>query len=179
MAEPEEKLRAHRRNDALAAKYGRKIDFGLRVHTIVRDTEFEAREYAKRLVSKLDDQMGDEIRSRALDSKTLGVSLQSENRKTADDDGFVEPLLWTGVGRARSGCGAALVGTADQIVERIEEYQAMGMRAFIFSGYPHKKECEIFGQKVLPRLKTVTLAKELERVPNVVPNTPLGSGVRV
>ena len=66
-------------------------------------------------------------------------------------------------------------GTADQIVERIEEYQAMGMRAFIFSGYPHKKECEIFGQKVLPRLKTVTLAKELERVPNVVPNTPLGS----
>ena len=178
--EPEEKLRAHMEEmTALAAKYGRKIDFGLRVHTIVRDTEFEAREYAKRLVSKLDDQMGDEIRSRALDSKSLGVSLQSENRKTADDDGFVEPLLWTGVGRARSGCGAALVGTADQIVERIEEYQAMGMRAFIFSGYPHKKECEIFGQKVLPRLKTVTLAKELERVPNVVPNTPLGSGVRV
>ena len=109
--EPEEKLRAHMEEmTALAAKYGRKIDFGLRVHTIVRDTEFEAREYAKRLVSKLDDQMGDEIRSRALDSKSLGVSLQSENRKTADDDGFVEPLLWTGVGRARSGCGAALVG---------------------------------------------------------------------
>ena len=178
--EPEEKLRAHMEEmTALAAKYGRKIDFGLRVHAIVRDTEEEAREYANRLVSKLDDDKGDEIRSRALDSKSLGVSLQSSNRDKADDDGFVEPLLWTGVGRARSGCGAALVGTADQIVERIEQYQQLGMRAFIFSGYPHKKECEIFGQKVLPKLKTITLAKELERVPEMLPDTPLGGGLRV
>jgi alkanesulfonate monooxygenase len=114
-----------------------------------------------------------------LDAKSLGVSLQSSNRDGADDDGFVEPLLWTGVGRARSGCGAALVGTADQIVERIEQYQQLGMRAFIFSGYPHKRECEIFGQKVLPRLKTITLAKELQRVPEIVPDTPLGNGLRV
>ena len=146
--EPEEKLRAHMEEmTALAAKYGRKIDFGLRVHAIVRDTEEEAREYANRLVSKLDDDKGDEIRSRALDSKSLGVSLQSSNRDKADDDGFVEPLLWTGVGRARSGCGAALVGTADQIVDRIEQYQQLGMRAFIFSGYPHKKSVRFLDRK--------------------------------
>ena len=56
-------------------------------------------------------------------------------------DGFAEPLLWTGIGRARSGCGAALVGTPDQIVEKLDCYRAMGIRSFIFSGYPHLDEC--------------------------------------
>ncbi|MCB0197648.1 MAG: LLM class flavin-dependent oxidoreductase, partial [Anaerolineae bacterium] len=99
-----------------AATYNRTLDFGLRVHVIVRETEQEARAYAQRLVSKLDDAVGREIRERALDAKSLGVSLQSEMRNNADAEGFVEPHLWTGIGRARSGCGAALVGDPDQIV---------------------------------------------------------------
>ena len=40
--------------------------------------------------------------------------------------------LWTGVGRARSGCGAALVGSADQVLSELE--RKMGIRAFILSG---------------------------------------------
>ncbi len=178
--EPMEKLRAHMEDmSARAAKYGRKIDFGLRVHTIVRKTEQEARNYADRLVSKLKDEVGTKIRERAQDAKSLGVALQSENRKVADEHGFIEPLLWAGVGRARSGCGAALVGNPDQIVNRIEEYQALGMRAFIFSGYPHKSECQNFGQLVLPRLKTVSLPEAQRRIPPVIPNTPLGNGIRI
>ena len=178
--EPMDKLRAHMEEmTALAAKYGRTIDFGLRVHTIVRDTEEEARASADKLVSKLESEKGAEIRGRAQDAKSLGVSLQAQNRDVADATGFVEPLLWTGVGRARSGCGAALVGTPDQIVQRIEDYQEMGMRAFIFSGYPHLNECKIFGEKVLPRLKTVSLPEAQNRVPSSIPNTPLGNGVRI
>ncbi len=177
--EPKEVL-AQRMRDvhAQAEKHQRLLDYGLRVHMIVRDTEAEAREYARELVSKLDDDKGKEIRQRALDAKSLGVSLQSANRDIADAEGYIEPHLWTGVGRARSGCGAALVGSVDQVLSTIHDYMKMGIRAFIFSGYPHLQECEIFGTKVLPQLQTVSLAHAYGRVPAATPATPLGVGVR-
>jgi len=161
-----------------AASYGRTLDYGLRVHMIVRKTEAEAREYADELVSKLDEDKGKAIRERALDSTSLGVARQARNRDLADMEGFIEPHLWTGVGRARSGCGAALVGSADQILSEIEAYQKMGMRSFIFSGYPHLDECDYIGKLVLPELKTCSLPHEYGRVPNQLPATPLGHGER-
>jgi alkanesulfonate monooxygenase len=163
---------------ARAQHYGRVLDYGLRVHMIVRDTEAEAREYAQELVSRLDDEEGRKIRERALDAKNYGVAIQAQNREKADVEGFIEPHLWTGVGRARSGCGAALVGSVDQVLSKIERYQRMGIRAFIFSGYPHLAECEIFGTKVLPQLSTCSLPQVYGRVPAQTPATPLGHGVR-
>ncbi|UWR21881.1 LLM class flavin-dependent oxidoreductase [Sulfitobacter sp. S190] len=163
---------------AKAEEYGRTLDYGLRVHMIVRDTEAEAREYARELVSKLDDGQGDAIRNRALDAGSLGVSKQARNRELADMDGFIEPHLWTGVGRARSGCGAALVGSADQVLSEIENYKKMGMRSFIFSGYPHLDECDYVGKLVLPELKTCSLPHAYGRVPASTPATPLGTGER-
>ncbi|MFK7994658.1 MAG: LLM class flavin-dependent oxidoreductase [Granulosicoccus sp.] len=164
--------------NACASEHGRVLDYGLRVHMIVRDTEQEAREYARMLVSKLDDEQGRLIRERALDSSSLGVSHQAKNRALADLEGYVEPHLWTGVGRARSGCGAALVGSSDQILSAIEEYKAMGIRAFIFSGYPHLEECDYFGKLVLPHLETCSLPHVHGRVPSQTPDTPLGVGER-
>ena len=163
---------------AVAERYGRTLDYGLRVHMIVRDTEVEAREYARELVSKLDDDQGEAIRNRALDSTSLGVAHQSKNRDIADDHGYVEPHLWTGVGRARSGCGAALVGSTDQVLTQIEAYQKMGIRSFIFSGYPHLDECESFGTRVMPHLQTCSLPDVYGRVPPKTPATPLGTGER-
>jgi len=164
--------------NTVAERYGRTLDYGLRVHMIVRDTEAEAREWAEHITSKLDDEYGKLIRERALDSGSLGVSHQARARELADQFGFVEPHLWTGVGRARSGCGAALVGSTDQVLSEIEQYQKMGIRAFIFSGYPHLDECRHFGEKVLPQLKTVSLPQAYGRVPNETPMTPLGAGER-
>lgn len=161
-----------------AQAYGRTIDYGLRIHMIVRDTEAEAREYAEDLVSQLDDEIGKQIRERALDAKNFGVSIQAKNRELADDAGYIEPHIWTGIGRARSGCGAALVGSVDQVMSKIERYKKMGIRAFIFSGYPHLNECEQFGTKVLPQLKTCSLPEVYGRVPSSIPATPLGSGTR-
>ena len=146
---------------------------------IVRDTEAEAREYADYIVSKLDDEYGQMIRERALDSTSLGVSHQAKNRELADKFGYVEPGLWTGVGRSRSGCGAALVGSTDQVLSKIEDYKKMGIRAFIFSGYPHLDEAEHFGQRVLPQLETCSLPEVYGRVPTSTPQTPLGVGERI
>ncbi|WP_170334598.1 LLM class flavin-dependent oxidoreductase [Ruegeria arenilitoris] len=163
---------------SVAENYNRTLDYGLRVHMIVRDTEAEAQEYADYIVSKLDDEYGRAIRERALDSTSLGVAHQAKNRDLADEYGYVEPGLWTGVGRARSGCGAALVGSTDQVMSKIEEYQKMGIRAFIFSGYPHMDEAKHFGVRVMPNLNTCSLPEAYGRVPATTPATPLGNGVR-
>ena len=161
-----------------AAAHGRTLDYGLRVHMIVRDTEAEAKEYADYIASKLDDEYGALIRDRAHDSISLGVAHQARARELADQFGYIEPHMWTGIGRARSGCGAALVGSTDQILTEIEAYQKMGIRAFIFSGYPHMDEADHFGTKVLPHLKTCSLPHAYGRVPAETPATPLGNGVR-
>ena len=108
----------------------------------------------------------------------MGVAHQARNRDLADMEGFIEPHLWTGIGRARSGCGAAIVGSADQVLSEIEAYQKMGIRAFIFSGYPHIEEAEHFGRLVMPHLKTCSLPQEYGRVPASIPDTPLGIGER-
>lgn len=177
--EPKEQIAERMRAvNAVAERYERSLDYGLRVHVIVRDTEQEAREYAQHLVSKLEDDAGRAIRERALDSTSLGVAHQAKNRDLADMEGFVEPHLWTGVGRARSGCGAAIVGSTDQVLSELESYQKMGIRAFILSGYPHMEECEHFGTRVMPQLNTCSLPQAYGRQPNTNPLTPLGAGER-
>ncbi|MGH1491380.1 MAG: LLM class flavin-dependent oxidoreductase [Acidimicrobiales bacterium] len=138
--------------NARATKVGRSLRYGWRSHVIVRDTEDEARAAADRLLSKLDDEVGREIRQRSLDSNSAGVARQAELRESAGDDGYVERHLWTGVGRARSGAGAAIVGNPDQVIAKIRELQAAGVEAFILSGYPHIAECDLFARYVLPAL---------------------------
>lgn len=163
---------------AAAERYGRTLDYGFRAHVIVRDTEAEAREYARELVSQLDDEQGRAIRERALDAGSLGVSRQARNRELADLEGYVEPNLWTGVGRARSGCGAAIVGSTDQVLSKLEELRKMGIRAFILSGYPHLDEARHFGTRVLPQMRTCQLNRVWGRVPEQPPATPLAAGER-
>ena len=161
-----------------ALEYDRTVQFGLRIHVIVRATEQEARDYAKNLLSKLDLDLGKDIRNRAQDAASLGVARQAMLREEADNQHYVEPHLWTGIGLARSGCGAAIVGDPDQVLAKLERYMEMGIRSFILSGYPHQQECELFAKHVLPRLKTVSLPEVLGRRPNKTPNSPLGNGVR-
>ena len=135
-----------------AAKHGRTLRFGYRAHVVVRDTEAEARAAADRLICKLDDATGAAIRAKSLDSTSVGVRAQAELRESASDDGYAEENLWTGVGRARSGCGAAIVGDPDQVLAKLQSYRAMGIDAFILSGYPHAAEADLFARHVLPRI---------------------------
>ncbi|MEB3221708.1 MAG: alkanesulfonate monooxygenase, partial [Candidatus Sericytochromatia bacterium] len=105
------------------------------------------------------------IRARSLDTASLGVAKQTELRETADADGYAEPNLWTGIGRARSGCGAALVGDPDQVLAKLNAYRALGIDAFILSGYPHAAECDLFARHVLPRLEHAPLVLAPEAAP--------------
>jgi alkanesulfonate monooxygenase len=143
---------------ARAARRGRTLKFGYRVHVIVRETETQARAAARRLLSRLDDGAGEAIRKRSLDHASVGVRRQAEIREAADDEGFAEENLWTGIGRARSGCGAAIVGDPGQVLKKLNAYRALGIEAFILSGYPHATECDLFARHVLPLIDHGPLA---------------------
>lgn len=138
--------------DARAAAKGRHLRYGWRSHVIVRETEDAARAAARRLLSKLDDETGNAIRQRSLDSTSAGVARQAALRDESDAEGYVERHLWTGVGRARSGAGAAIVGDPDQVLAKIHELADAGIEAFILSGYPHAAECDLFARYVLPHI---------------------------
>ena len=136
-----------------AAKFGRTLRYGWRSHVIVRETEAQAREAARRLLSRLDAETGASIRAKSLDSQSAGVARQSELREQADADGYIECHLWTGVGRARSGAGIAIVGDPDQVAEKIREIRDAGVSTFILSGYPHLQECDLVARDVLAKLR--------------------------
>jgi alkanesulfonate monooxygenase len=148
---------------ARAARHGRTLKFGYRAHVIVRETEADARRAAARLLSRLDPETGERIRARSLDTTSAGNARQAQLREAAADDGFIEPNLWTGIGRARSGAGAAIVGDPDQVLAKLRAYEALGMDAFILSGYPNIAEGDLFARHVLSRLDHAPLWSSPQR----------------
>lgn len=150
----------------MATACQRTLDYGLRIHVIVRETEAAAREAAHRLVSRLDETVAREMKSRAQDHQSAGVLRQDALRSQADKDGYIEEHLWSGIGRGRSGCGSAIVGDPDQVYAKLQTYLDLGMRSFIFSGYPHLNECDLFARYVLPRLQTCRLNEVQGRLPD-------------
>ena len=143
-----------------AANHDRIIDFGFRVHVIVRETEQEAKDYAKFLMSRFDFEKALAMKQRTQDWQSAGVLRQDALREAAAaNEDYLEPHLWGGIGRARSGCGAAIVGNPEQVLAKLNRYMDMGIRSFILSGYPLIEECEYFGKLVLPHLPNVRLSE--------------------
>ncbi|GAA3888355.1 FMNH2-dependent alkanesulfonate monooxygenase [Gibbsiella dentisursi] len=135
-----------------AEQAGRRLDYGIRLHVIVRETEEEAWAAADRLIAHLDDDTiaaAQKIFSR-MDS--TGQQRMSALHGGSRDALRIGPNLWAGVGLVRGGAGTALVGNPQQVAERIREYQALGITNFIFSGYPHLEEAHRFAELVMPLL---------------------------
>lgn len=141
---------------ARAARKGRDVKFGIRLHVIVRETEEAAWKAAEELISRVDDQTV--IRAQAAFAKMDSVgqrrmaALHAGGAKRKREDLEISPNLWAGVGLVRGGAGTALVGDAKGVAERIEEYAALGIDNFIFSGYPHLEESYRFAELVFPLL---------------------------
>lgn len=136
-----------------ASAHGRTLRFGLRSHVIVRETEDAARAAAAELVSELDPDIGRRLKESSHDHASEGVRRQDALRGAAGDDGFVEEALWTGIGVARSGVGAAITGSPDQVEAKLRAYADLGIDSFILSGYPLDDEAERVAELVLPRFE--------------------------
>lgn len=144
-----EKIDSARRRAALK---GRKLRFGIRLHFIVREREEEAWVAADRLISRVTDAQIENAQARFLkEMDSVGQRRMAELHGGRRDRLVVSPNLWAGVGLVRGGAGTALVGTPDQVAERIREYQAIGVDTVIGSGYPHLEEAYRVAELLFPK----------------------------
>ncbi len=118
-----------------AAARGRTLQYGIRLHVIVRETEEEAWAAADRLIAHLDDDTIAQAQKIFARMDSAGQARMSALHQGSRDNLRIAPNLWAGVGLVRGGAGTALVGNPQQVAERIREYQALGISNFIFSGY--------------------------------------------
>ena len=136
----------------LAAEQGRQIRFGIRMHTISRDTSAAAWAEADRLLAGIDDATIERVQSGLRRSGSEGQRRMLELNRGKREGLEVYPNVWAGVGLVRGGAGTALVGSHEEVADRIEEYHGVGIDEFVLSGYPHLEEAYWFGEGVLPIL---------------------------
>lgn len=136
----------------LAAEHGRTIRFGIRLHSIVRETEKEAWEAAEKLIAHLDDSQIAAAVSRFAASESVGQQRMTKLHGGDRSRLVVAPNLWAGVGLGRGGAGTALVGSAENVAARMHEYAALGIDTFVMSGYPHLEEAYYLAELVFPLL---------------------------
>lgn len=150
---------------ALAAGHDRQLQFGIRFHVIARPTADEAWAVAERLIAGLDPE---QVAAAQADfSSAQSVGQQRMAALHGGDTGQLEiyPNVWAGPGLVRGGAGTALVGSYEDVADRMAEYQDLGFSEFILSGYPHLEEAHWFGEGVMPLLASRGMLEETSSVP--------------
>ncbi|MDP2709875.1 MAG: LLM class flavin-dependent oxidoreductase [Solirubrobacteraceae bacterium] len=135
-----------------AAAVGRELRFGIRLHVIARDSAQEAWAEAQRLLDGFDPAAIERAQAVQRASQSEGQRRMVALHDGRTDELEVSPNLWAGVGLVRGGAGTALVGSHEEVADRIAEYHELGIDEFILSGYPHLEEAYRVGEGVLPAL---------------------------
>ena len=161
----------------LAVDQGRVLDYGLRIHVISRDTSEQAWAEADRLLSAVDPADVERVQANLANSESEGQRRMLELHGGSTDRLEIAPNLWAGVGLVRGGAGTALVGSHEEVAERLIEYSRLGITQFILSGYPHVEEAYWFGEGVLPILERRGLWTPPAHRENRVTTTPFATAV--
>lgn len=135
-----------------AARHGRTVRFGVRLHAIVRETSEEAWAAADRLISHLTDEDISAAQRNYASMDSVGQARMTALHGGQRDQLVVGPNLWAGVGLVRGGAGTALVGNPREVADCLQEYADLGVSSFVLSGYPHLEEAIRFAELVFPLL---------------------------
>ena len=155
---------------ARAARHGRTIRFGIRLHFIVRETEGAAWDAANELIKHVTDEDIARFQSAISKTESVGQARMRDLHKGSRADLEVSSNLWAGIGLVRTGAGTALVGDPATIAERLEEYAAIGIDTVIGSGYPHLEEAYRVAELLFPHLNLVN-GREAQEAPPLFPFT--------
>lgn len=152
VAEKLDAVRHQVKNLGRARRAAGELRFGIRLHVISRPTEEEAWAQADKLLAGLDPESIKRAQQVQRSSQSEGQRRMSALHGGRTDNLEVSPNLWAGIGLVRGGAGTALVGSHEQVADRIAEYHELGLDEFILSGYPHLEEAFSFGEGVIPIL---------------------------
>lgn len=147
----------------LAHANGREITFGIRFHVIARPTSAAAWAAAEAMLAGIDDEAIAAAQADFATTMSEGQRRMAALHGGSRDRLEIHPNVWAGIGLVRGGAGTALVGSYNQIADRIAEYAACGFDDFILSGYPHLEEAFWFGEGVMPVLRERELIPPVDR----------------
>ncbi|KLO30133.1 alkanesulfonate monooxygenase [Mycolicibacter heraklionensis] len=129
--------------------------FGLNGFVIVRDTEAEAKEVLREIIAKADVPA----------VQGFGAAVRQAGASTADHRGMWADSSFEDLVQYNDGFRTQLIGTAEQVAERIVEYRKLGVN-LILAGFLHfQEEVEAFGRNVLPLVRELEAHAGLAPVP--------------
>jgi alkanesulfonate monooxygenase len=120
---------------------------------ITRETSADAWAEADRLLAGLDPEQIARSQAAQRSSQSEGQRRMTALHNGRTDALEVSPNLWAGVGLVRGGAGTALVGSHEEVCDRLAEYHELGIDEFVLSGYPHLEEAYRVGEGVIPELR--------------------------
>ena len=128
---------------------GREVKVGLNGFIIARDSEREAREVLREIIAKADRPAVEGFRG----------AVQQAGRATSDGKGMWADSTFEDLVQYNDGFRTRLIGTPEQIAERIVAYRKRGVD-LILGGFLHfQEEIEYFGAKVAPLVREIEAAE--------------------
>ena len=136
------------REHARAAR--REVKFGLNGFIIARDTEKEAKETLREIIAKANRPA----------VQGFHDAVQQAGNSTADKRGMWADSSLEDLVQYNDGFRTRLIGTPEQIAERIAAYRKRGVD-LVLGGFLHfQEEIEYFGARVLPLVREIEAAEQ-------------------
>jgi alkanesulfonate monooxygenase len=168
------------RLNELAAEHERTVKYGMRLHLVVRDTEQEAWDHVDRLLRATSEGTFARMAASNASTDSVGMQRQFEKHRGQVPDRAREletyPNVWPGMSLLRPGPGTALVGSTEQIVERLQEFESLGVDTFILSGNPLLEEAYRVAETVLPKLGVAPNREVRARDHQAIVDVPVTAG---
>jgi FMNH2-dependent dimethyl sulfone monooxygenase len=140
-----------------AREVGREVRVGLNGFIIARDTEREARDTLREIIEKANRPAVEGFRA----------AVQQAGNSTSDHRGMWADSTFEDLVQYNDGFRTQLIGTPEQIAERIAAYRKRGVD-LILGGFLHfQEEIEYFGSHVLPLVREI---EETEQHSEVEPS---------
>ena len=137
---------------ASAAKLERRVRFGLNAFIIARDTTEEAHAVLREIIAKADVEA----------VHGFGEAVKQAGKSAPDRQGMWANSNFEDLVQYNDGFKSGLVGTPEQVAERIVAYKAIGVN-LILGGFLHYlEEVDYFGKRVYPLVRTLE-AEQLRR----------------
>ena len=143
----------------LAGEQGRTLRFGMRMHTITRDTARgglgRGRPAARRPRPGRRSPRPSRCSARAspIGQQPDARAARRVRVQRGARPGDLPRTCGPGSGWSAAARAPPWSAATQEVADRIEEYAALGIDEFILSGYPHLEEAYWFGEGVLPELR--------------------------
>ncbi|KMY51562.1 LLM class flavin-dependent oxidoreductase [Peribacillus loiseleuriae] len=137
----------------LTKRKQRDLSYSVSFQVVLGNTEEEAWENANKLISKVAPKVLKHKNEQSVSGDSEGVKRLHQLMKSGKENQFkIGPNLWAGLTQVLSGNSIALVGTPDQVADRIVEFVDLGFDKVLLRGFPHLETIEQVGELVIPRV---------------------------